>query len=80
MFRPNFAQDAPPESISVGGADCPVNVDFRTWIDILDLARELYPTAGTLEEARCNARVLENMQRLAFGRALKAPPAAFLRR
>ena len=79
MFRPNFAQDAPPESISVGGADCPVNVDFRIWIDVLDLARELYPTVGTLEEARHNARVLENMQRLAFGRALKAPPAAVLR-
>ena len=79
MFRPNYAQDAPPETICVGGAPCPVNVDFRTWIDILDLARELYPTAGTLEEARCNARVLENMQRLAFGRALKAPPAAVLR-
>ena len=79
MFRPNYAQDAPPETICVGGADCPVNVDFRTWIDILDLARELYPTAGTLEEARHNARVLESMQRLAFGRALKAPPAAVLR-
>ena len=79
MFRPNFAQDAPPESISVGGADCPVNVDFRIWIDVLDLARELYPTVGTLEEARHNARVLESMQRLAFGRALKASPAAVLR-
>ena len=79
MFRPNYAQDAPPETIRVGGADCPVNVDFRTWIDILDLARELYPTVGTLLEARHNARVLENMQRLAFGRVLEAPPAAVLR-
>ena len=79
MFRPNYAQDAPPRSICVGGADCPVNVDFRAWIDILDLARELYPTVGTLKEARSNARVLEKMQRLAFGRVLKAPPAAVLR-
>ena len=59
MFRPNYAQDAPPETICVGGAPCPVNVDFRTWIDILDLARELYPTAGTLEEARCNADIIK---------------------
>ena len=79
MFRPNYAQDAPPEAIHVGGASYPVNVDFRTWIDVLDLARELYPTVGTLLEARHNARVLENMQRLAFGRVLEAPPAAVLR-
>ena len=44
MFRPNFAQDAPPGEYIRGGADCPVNVDFRIWIDVLDLARELYPT------------------------------------
>ena len=79
MFRPNYAQDAPPEAIRVGGASYPVNVDFRTWIDVLDLARELYPTVGTLLEARHNARVLENMQRLAFDRVLEAPPAAVLR-
>ena len=79
MFRPNYAQDAPPEAIHVGGASYPVNVDFRTWIDVLDLARELYPTVGTLLEARHNARVLENMQRLAFDRVLEAPPAAVLR-
>ena len=79
MFRPNYAQDAPPEAIRVGGASYPVNVDFRTWIDVLDLARELYPTVATLKEARHNARVLENMQRLAFDRVLEAPPAAVLR-
>ena len=79
MFRPNYAQDAPPEAIRVGGASYPVNVDFRTWIDVLDLARELYPTVGTLLEARHNARVLAEMQRLAFGRVLEAPPAAVLR-
>ena len=58
MFRPNYAQDAPPQSIRVGGADYAVNVDFRVWIDILDRARELYASVGTLEEARHNARVL----------------------
>ena len=79
MFRPNYAQDAPPGAIVVDGVPYAVQVDFRVWIDILGLARELYPTVGTLEEARHNARVLENMQRLAFGRVLKAPPAAVLR-
>ena len=79
MFRPNYAQDAPPEAIRVGGASYPVNVDFRTWIVVLDLARELYPTVGTLEEARSNARVLAEMQRLAFGRPLGRPSAAVLR-
>ena len=80
MFRPNYAQDAPPEAIRVGGASDPVNVDFRTWIDVLDLARELYPTVATLEEARSNARVLAEMQRLAFGRPLGRPSAAARRK
>ena len=79
MFRSNNAQDAPPQSIRVGGADYAVNVDFRVWIDILDRARELYASVGTLEEARHNARVLAEMQRLAFGRPLGRPSAAVLR-
>ena len=70
MFRPNYAQDAPPQSIRVGGADYAVNVDFRVWIDILDRARELYASVGTLEEARHNARVLADLQKMAFGGVL----------
>ena len=51
MFRPNYAQDAPPTSIEVDGARYPVNVDFRVWIDILDMARALYPEPRALDEA-----------------------------
>ena len=79
MFRPNYAQDAPPQSIRVGGADYAVNVDFRVWIDILDRARELYASVGTLEEARHNARVLADLQKMAFGGVLAESPAAVLR-
>lgn len=80
MFRPNYAQDAPPTHIRVGGALYPVNVDFRTWVDILDGARELYAHVHTPEEARHNARTLARMQALAFGGVLRdEAPAEALR-
>ena len=40
-MRPNYAQDAPPVSIGIGGADYPVNTDFRVWIEVEKRLREL---------------------------------------
>ena len=31
-MRPNYAQDAPPTAISVGGEHYPCKVDYRVWI------------------------------------------------
>ena len=73
-MRPNYAQDPPPTEISVGGAVYPVDVDFKTWIEIQRLLREFSPDA---EHQRHNADVLERIETLAFGGALvdEAPDA-----
>lgn len=70
MFRPNYAQDAPPEHIQVGGASYPVNTDYRVWIDVTDMARELYADITGPDDARHNADVLARMQTAAFGGVL----------
>lgn len=62
-MRPNFAQDAPPTEISVGGFAYPVNVDFRVWIEIQRLMRRIEP--GEAGEA-----TLEEIETLAFGGVL----------
>lgn len=65
-MRPNFAQDAPPTEITVGGSNYPVNVDFRIWIEVLRLMRSIVP--GTSEERpQQNAEAFEQMQTLVFG-------------
>lgn len=71
MFRPNYAQDAPPDHIEVGGASYAVNVDFRAWIDILDMVRELFMRVETVEDAQHNAEVLQRIQMAAFGGVLE---------
>lgn len=40
-MRPNYAQDAPPTSIEVGGFAYPCATDWLTWIDVLRQLREL---------------------------------------
>ena len=71
MFRPNYAQDAPPDHIEVGGASYPANVDFRVWIDVIDMTRELFTNVETLEDARHNAEVLGRIQTAVFGGVLE---------
>lgn len=71
MFRPNYAQDAPPDHIEVGGASYAVNVDFRVWIDVIDMTRELFTRVETVEDARHNAEVLQRIQMEVFGGVLE---------
>lgn len=46
-MRPNFAQDAPPTKISVGGFSYPCKTDYRVWLDVLRLMGELRPDDET---------------------------------
>ena len=48
-MRPNYAQDAPPTSIEVGGFAYPCETDYRVWIEVLRLMRELDPDADDEE-------------------------------
>ena len=51
-MRPNYAQDAPPTSISVGGVDYRCKVDYRVWIDVLGVMRRIDPAAQSQENLR----------------------------
>ncbi len=68
-MRPNYAQDAPPTEIAVGGAMYPVNVDYRVWIDVLRLMRQLR-SDGDAEVRRRNAGIFEDIQTAVFGGVL----------
>ena len=67
LLRPNFAMDAPPESITIGGADYPCETDFRTWIEITLLFREIIQDADTPQHINHNVEIMEKMQEKAFG-------------
>lgn len=64
-MRPNYAQDAPPTAITVGGCAYPVDVDFRTWIRATRLMRDFVP--GQDEH---NAALLCDIQTAVFGGVL----------
>lgn len=70
-MRPNFAQDAPPTEISVGGYAYKCNVDFRVWIDALKLFREFRRNVETEEHARRNVEIAEEIQTMIFGGVLE---------
>lgn len=70
MIRPNLAMDAPPVCIYVGGAPYKVDHDYRTWIKILELTRQLYSSAYSVSDAVHNLSVIYKMERLAFGGVL----------
>lgn len=65
-MRPNYAQDAPPTSISVGGVDYRCKVDYRVWIEVLGKMRQIDPSAQSQE----NLRLIDEIELLAFGGVL----------
>ena len=73
-MRPNYAQDAPPTSIEVGGFAYPCETDYRVWIEVMRLMRELDPDADNAAE------VLLEIETKVFGGWLKdESPAEVLR-
>ena len=71
MFRPNYAQDAPPGHIEVGGASFCVNGALPGWIDLLDKVGGRVMAVVTVEDARPNPEVLQRIQMAAFGGVLE---------
>ena len=72
-MRPNFAQDAPPTELTVGGASFAIQTDYRVWIEVLELLRALVPAESDDAQMVENVRILTDVQRLIFGRAIDAP-------
>lgn len=69
-MRPNYAQDAPPTSISVGGVNYRCNVDYRVWIEVLRRMRKIDPSAQSPDQMRENLRRIDEIECLVFGGVL----------
>ena len=69
-MRPNYAQDAPPTAIAVGGVAYRCEVDYRVWIEVLHLMRGIDAAAQDGEHMRENLRRIDEIQALVFGGVL----------
>lgn len=69
-MRPNFAQDAPPTEISVGGSAYKVDTDFRVWIDVQKELRKINLSTTDPDIMDENEVILENIERMIFGGVL----------
>jgi hypothetical protein len=78
-MRPNYAQDAPPTAINVGGFSYTCNTDFRTWIDVLKLLQGLNLHPQTETAAQKTLETIREIQIKVFGRVLDAPLNTILR-
>lgn len=78
MLRPNYAQDAPPTAITVGGVSYAINTDYRVWIDILKTIRELITKPRTNEDTLHNLEVIARMELAVFGDIIPHPAADVL--
>ena len=66
-MRPNYAQDAPPTSIEVGGFAYPCETDFRVWIEVMSQMRQINFKAETEAGKTASAEALVNIEYLVFG-------------
>lgn len=73
MLRPNYAQDAPPTEITVGGVSYAINTDYRVWIDVLSRVRDLITRPETIEHVMHNSEVIADIENKVFGKMLKHP-------
>lgn len=73
MLRPNYAQDAPPTGITVGGDFYDINVDFRVWIGVMAELRRLVSEPRTPEHISGNIAVISTVEKMIFGRIIPHP-------
>lgn len=71
-MHPNYAQDAPPTTITVGGSAYKIaDVDFRAWIRITRMMRDFIPLPKTPEQTRHNVDLMCEIQTAVFGGVLE---------
>lgn len=69
-MRPNYAMDAPPTGITVGGTFYSVDTDYRTWIEVQKDIRCINLTTQDPKVMDENEVILENIERKVFGGVL----------
>ncbi len=70
MMRPNYAMDAPPTSILVGGIPYTVETDYRVWIEVQQELRKINMHTLDPDVMEENEKVLEEIERRIFGGVL----------
>ena len=70
-MRPNFAQDAPPTEISVGGFSYKCETDYRVWLEVLRLLGDMQPDDASEDGIKRTMQQIEDIQLLVFGGVLK---------
>lgn len=73
MPRPNLAQDPPPAEITVGGVSYSINIDFRVWLDVMRLMRDIMAMPTTPEQINRNLEVFAQIEYLVFGKLIPHP-------
>lgn len=73
MLRPNYAQDAPPTELKVGGVSYSIQTDFRIWIDVLRRVRDLITKPKSIDHIMHNTKVLTDIEYMVFGKVLEHP-------
>ena len=63
--------DAPPDHLTIGGADYPIATDFRVWLAIGERVNDLYAQPRSRGDALSNLRTICDMEALAFGGVLE---------
>ena len=69
-MRPNYAQDAPPTSIEVGGASYDCETDYRVWLDVLRMLKNIQLDDDTEEAVERAVEKIIELEALVFGGAL----------
>lgn len=77
-MRPNFAMDAPPTFIVVGGVEYEIDYDFRTWLEVNAMMKKLITNPKTMEQLMQNVDVIKEMQVAIFGHLIPHPAAEVL--
>ena len=70
-MRPNYAQDAPPASITVGGCAYPCETDYRVWLDVLKQLEDIDLGDTTPEGRERAAEKIIRLEETVFGGYLK---------
>ena len=69
-MRPNFAQDAPPTSIEVGGYSYPCETDYRVWLEVLRKLENIQLDDESVESIRKGVEQIIDIEKTVFGGAL----------
>ena len=67
MLRPNYAMDPPPTKLQVGGGFYQINTDYRAWLEVLRLMKDITADTQDPQLQQKTIDAVERMQEIIFG-------------